>query len=787
LVIFLFVCSRWFSEHDKKNFFNIKKIFLPLTQMLAILDPEIGRDNISDNYARGQPLEMYKYALRYGCQRMTAFYRTSILGMGELFGRLLELDPIFHSQRTIEDVWSFFASLTIVRDEDQLDLWYLQRACEAFLRRCTIDNLPADTKEWWIYLPHDKYSFLSFWSLFVTTRFGDGQSAAMVQFRFRNPEYIPYYGKIQNIECELTEKYANTMELVQSVTQRSKSKLKKAYSHYWLINTFLNIQHNCINSTPDAYLEHLFVRTDTRKTRRYENTLNTALPTPVVMRQFNSAHFLMHDIEELKNPHTLELVDALKLTADPTGCYFLLEQSAFMIKLLVDYYMVPHQARFKLTVLPRTSNSCYLIGSSESVRMFRQCQLVDMLTDCNIYRKYRTNYSANLRSKLRGLKQPPMFPVVVRTWIDSTSSASIGVQNDQNSNGRYLCAVGLQQVLLTLVRWCYMAAQKDLTNTWFSNVWSSMTETADTDRHLRFSWNTRETEGAMSAAMLDPNNVNFHSFYSHFFLLLERGWASAVDLRKSILEAVLTPPGIDDYVHPGDCSLFAFVESFVFINATHMIAWDVIEWLHAGVQLLEFSALTLEEAQARQLNFNTIAFMTEMARNFPPLVPLANSLMQLYHLQQTRVNIDSTYKYELYKKWLLLDSVDIPQREFLVHTYYMLASCSLWSSSEVRRFLLGCRLAPRSHYIATMSKPNSSSSTTAAAVPMAPEEEEKQPPTKDHSDEDSSDWDENITGVELLQRSIASVISDSRPSQYGSDDDDDGDTTYVSLSLDVYI
>jgi hypothetical protein len=592
---------------------------------------------------------LYRYALLFAAKSKHVFGFASLASVCESLGRLLEMDPLCNGQRTLENCLSAFAS-----DEKEMDnpiFW------EAFLRRTTIAECSIIPQEqWWIHTIHPKMK-ISFW-LFC------------LYFFHREPQVVTAYLTTYPQFQETMNYFDYLLDMAHSQTYHPVD--HSSQSKNWFRSFFEKLVSHTINESNDDVLRRFFVRPRLNTAEKTPIIKMMNLPAvPCIMRQFTSPDAFLADVNQLQIPHfsaTLTKVGLHPTSGSPSLIYALVEQTALVMELSINYYMaqtVTRPYKQQIFIYPRTTTTSYLIASPSALRVLRYCQLSDLTRQLPHSRNTDPKENKNQVTAAMKVDHPPLFPVLMRTWLECQWKGSSTLEE----------AIGLYHSLINIVRWCYLSNQKNLTNTWFVDEknaalsyhsWKWVGCRKPGDQPLAFP--------GMVESMLPVGDPNFVSFYSNFFGLIACGWRNLADLRKAMMEAKLKQPDMDDYLNTGPCSIFAFVESFIFINAVHAIRFDNIDWLA-----------------------EMVSTCPNLVQHFPPITRLVRTLCDLKKLQTEKnahMLIIGQRETQWRQTWLVMNR-SIPNVDMLIQCYYMVCLLPDWSEEQARRLLLGCRLAPR--------------------------------------------------------------------------------------------
>lgn len=585
---------------------------------------------------------LLKYSLMYTAKAHALWNYTTLAGLCDFLAHLLELDPLYTTQHTIEEALEMLFT--------PHEHWHEDLYWEAWLRRLPMHEVSISfhPANWWLYRTHPvlERSFKDFLIYFDHLEEGNRQ------------RFLAQYPEQKNLMIRFDQlMHRNSgFDFVNSSNKLLKNWIRQSYDR--LVTHVINA----------SYYKNIFVKPNFHEqTLRQKQLMNLSAVCCVIRKFLQPNQDFVQDVLLLQAPFLVQRLEQMKLWPYPHNTldleYYLVEQTALALHWTLFYYFndpLLQPFRQQLFVVPRTSTTCYLVGTHDALRALRYGQLNNM--DMTIPRDPKIRLRRRHQYFL--MESPPTFPVLIRTWnecVDMTHHQPTSIQ-----------VIGLRQVLLTMVRNCYLAGGKILANTWYKDVTVNTRQAA---AYSRWEWNEEAlAQGLYSTAV----PAQFIDFYQRFFILLQKGWNSPFAVRRALVEAKLNQPGMDDYQAPQG-SIFTFVESYVFVRAPHAIHQDIVSWLD-----------------------------TQVIRDFPAGVRLVNTLGRIKASQDAKTaslfSISSRER-EWREKWIILDPAIVPRTDLLLDTYYLLCHLPQWTEQEARTLLLSCRLAPGSPLLDEM--PNS--------------------------------------------------------------------------------
>lgn len=706
---------------------------------------QIDASNTPNPWKELWPSKVYKYAAMYTTKSIHMFSTTSLASVVEALGRILEMDQIYQYQRTVEDCLAFLVSERDTMEDSNFPLRF-----EMFLRRTNSEYclvLLNGGNPWLIHLLHPKLGF-SLWTFSRYLYFRD--SRLMIQYLKYHPEMEPYFDKIENV----------------IITSQTTVYYNLGTSKAWLNSFYMKLLQFCLNENDDDILFHMFVHPRITRSENIKHRIKTIKPmnlpsTPCILRQFCTRFQFETDVSALRIPSIFQSMQPVLQKTQP-HVYYLVEQTALMTTLTIQFYLAsPSLQSYQrnIHVYPRTATTCYLVATAEAMKVLFYCQIPNMERRIGHGRSVNSDNPHQQSKFLVRMERPPIFPVLLRTWLECQWNAEI-------PRKEFIEAIGMQQVLLTVLRWCYLAGNKDLTNTWFSDNLDAYAN------YNKWEW-IRDGDG-MNASMLSIRDPNFVPFYSNLFSLLTVGWTDLSDLRKNLILAKKGQPDMDDYLAEGPCSIFAFIESFVFIQGIHAIRFDIIDWLMQTI-------IVSEEYRAK-----------EIQTQYPPAQMLVRTLFSLAIQQKEKnktIQINSARERQWRNSWLILHS-DIPNRHMLIQCYYLLILLPLWKENEAREMILSCRLAPR-YPLGEFYEPTVPDPMDVESKPRKPQEEEVEEADRIfeelmHASKDTNEEEEEAptSAHDLLEGIFRGTSEMSSVDLSSSMDDYDSDDNFSYSSMD---
>lgn len=466
----------------------------------------------------------------------------------------------------------------------------------------------------------------------------------------------------------------------------------------------------------NEFFKTVFLRPRLKKQNSYLVQISNKHTVPTVFRRFHETKFFWEDLTQLDNAFTLSramtLVQTLQegiqaqrkqgqhLSID----FYLVEQSALLVELAIRFYQIGPLVGYldSLYVLPRTPTTCYILGTTLAIQALRYAFLTEIVSP----KMNRNQSSAPTKTLEEVCNRPWVFPILYRTWLEA-----VNVPGNHITQHPAMKSLALHQTILAMVKLCYLVANKNLFNTWMEDSWK------DSEERSSWIWTN-----SMQRAMFPMDHPSFFPYYSRFFCLLARLWSTPLQVRSMIVEATQNLPSIDDYLAP-KCSIFAFVESFVFVGASHGIRRDAIEWLYdlfdknmnTQVDAMEIDVdgtrcfrmeivllpcyllISLIITQAMFLDDHTELSdsrrVQALIRDFPNALALINILAAKNSKRVSPLPGDSWEQTQWDSMYITL-SADEPDTSSIMIMYYTLCMATQWTEYEVQRLALSCRLAP---------------------------------------------------------------------------------------------
>lgn len=421
---------------------------------------------------------------------------------------------------------------------------------------------------------------------------------------------------------------------------------------------------------------------------------------PAVMRRFVSKTYLFEDLAQLDNMFTksrandaLVRLQELQLVESASRIeleFYLVEQSSLMIEMATQNYLTGPLVKYSkhIIILPRTINTCYIMATNLGLQALRYAFLTEIVAP-----KVNENFSISDSKQTR----PWAFPILFRTWLEGTTIGQQGIDHlpttsiTQHSDMKKLA---IHQVIMATIKLCYIIANKKLYNTWMQDQFKN-----GSDRFM-FRWTSD-----MNRAMFSMTDAQFYPFYSQFFSLLHTICPTSEDLRQLVFQAAQHQPPLDDYKAP-QCSLFTFVESFVFIRAKHAIRKDTIEWLYAWCRsaMQPHHGMIYKKRSYPYLIFSfldpdvmsALNRMNRALQEFPVFIDTINLLTIRSRSLKQSLPGDNDFQKDFDDTYLTLPCTS--ENEILLVQYYAFCLSAMLTKQEIHKLVFSCRLAPNHRF-----------------------------------------------------------------------------------------